>query len=257
METHATVRFLSTKGRTVYQFFIKIKIQRAYDVCPQLNRVLKSFLSLFLQSSCPLCQRATETELCRYCQAQLVSYQWPNPSQAWQGDLPRFIWGQYDGKLKQAIAAFKYNHHPELGEFFGYALGESWLNSPISKTLPSLTLVPIPLHPRKLKERGFNQADRIAQGFSQITRYPLIAQGLIRVKDTAPLFDLNPEQRQATLHQALRVGNALKQLRSRRPILLVDDIYTTGATARESHKVLLAQGFTVVGIVAIASSRLS
>ena len=219
--------------------------------------VFKSLLSLFLKSTCPLCQRACETELCRYCQGQLESCQWPNPRQGWQGDLPRFIWGQYEGKLKQAIAAFKYDNHPELGDFLGYALGESWLKSAMPKNLPALTLVPIPLHPHKLKERGFNQAELLAQGFSQITRYPLLAQGLVRVKDTVPLFNLKPEQRQATLDQALQVGESLKKVRARRPILLVDDIYTTGTTALEAQKVLQAQGFIVAGIVAIASPRFS
>jgi predicted amidophosphoribosyltransferase len=125
------------------------------------------------------------------------------------------------------------------------------------RNLPALTLVPIPLHPHKLKERGFNQAELLAQGFSQITRYPLLAQGLVRVKDTVPLFNLSPEQRQATLNQALQVGESLKKIRAKRPILLVDDIYTTGTTALEAQKVLQAQGFIVAGIVAIASPRFS
>jgi predicted amidophosphoribosyltransferase len=97
----------------------------------------------------------------------------------------------------------------------------------------------------------------LAQGFSQITRYPLLAQGLVRVKDTVPLFNLSPEQRQATLDQALQMGESLKKVRARRPILLVDDIYTTGTTALEAQKVLQAQGFIVAGIVAIASPRFS
>jgi predicted amidophosphoribosyltransferase len=53
------------------------------------------------------------------------------------------------------------------------------------------------------------------------------------------------------------VGESLKKIRAKRPILLVDDIYTTGTTALEAQKVLQAQGFIVAGIVAIASPRFS
>jgi predicted amidophosphoribosyltransferase len=135
-------------------------------------------------------------------------------------------------------------------------LGDNWLKYNLLKKFPKLTVVPIPLHPQKQKERGFNQAELIAKAFCQITQYPLQNQGLTRVRNTEAMFNLKPLERQANIQQAFSVGQGLNQQKAKFPILLVDDIYTTGTTAKECIKVLKSHQLTVLGIVAIASSRL-
>jgi ComF family protein len=218
--------------------------------------MFKGLLSLFLKSNCPLCQRPAKSTVCHDCERKLQASQLSNSLQFWRQDLPLFVWGHYEGQLKRAIAVFKYENHPELGEFFGYSLGENWLKCNLLKKFPQLTVIPVPLHAEKQKQRGFNQAELIARAFCQITRYPLKNQGLVRIRNTEALFNLNPQERQVTVQQAFRLGQVDKQ-RTQAPILLVDDIYTTGTTARECVKVLNAHQFAVLGIVAIAASRTS
>jgi ComF family protein len=218
--------------------------------------MFKGLLSLFLKSNCPLCQRHAESTICLDCERRLNACELTNPLKFWQEELPLFVWGHYDGQLKRAIASFKYENHPELGEFFGYNLGESWSKFNLLKKFPKLTVVPIPLHPQKQKERGFNQAELIAKAFCQITQYPLQNKGLMRVRDTEAMFNLKPLERQANIQQAFSVGQGLDQQKTKFPILLVDDIYTTGITAKECIKVLKSHQLAVLGIVAIASSRL-
>jgi predicted amidophosphoribosyltransferase len=87
--------------------------------------MFKGFLSLFLKSNCPLCQRPAESIICPDCTRRVESCQLADPSQFWKDDLPLFVWGHYENQLKRAIAVFKYENHPELGEFFGYNLGEN------------------------------------------------------------------------------------------------------------------------------------
>ena len=217
--------------------------------------MFKGFLSLFLKSNCPLCQRPAESIICPDCTRRLESCQLANPLQFWKDDLPLFVWGQYESQLKRAIAVFKYENHPELGEFFGYNLGENWLKCNLLKKFPQLTVIPVPLHAEKQEERGFNQAELIAKAFCQITRYPLQNQGLVRVRNTEAMFNLKPLERQANIQQAFSIGQGLNQPKAKFPILLIDDIYTTGTTARECVKVLNAHQLPVLGIVAIASSR--
>ncbi len=217
--------------------------------------MFKGLLSLFLKSNCPLCQRPAESTVCHDCERKLQASRLSNPLQFWQQDLPLFVWGHYEGQLKRAIAVFKYENHPELGEFFGYSLGENWLKCNLLKKFPQLTVIPVPLHAQKQKERGFNQAELIAKAFCHITRYPLQNQGLMRIRNTDALFNLNPQERQANVQQAFRLGRGLAQQPMKQPILLVDDIYTTGTTARECVKVLNAHQFPVLGVVAIASAR--
>jgi ComF family protein len=218
--------------------------------------MFKGLLSLFLKSNCPLCQRPAESTICYDCERKFQASQLSNSLHFWRQDLPLFVWGHYEGQLKRAIAVFKYENHPELGEFFGYSLGENRLKCNLMKKFPQLTVIPVPLHVEKQKERGFNQAELIAKAFCHITRYPLQNQGLIRIRNTDALFNLNPQERQANVQQAFRLGRGLAQQPMKQPILLVDDIYTTGTTARECVKVLNAHQFPVLGVVAIASVRL-
>ncbi|MEY2985326.1 MAG: hypothetical protein RLZZ568_1943, partial [Cyanobacteriota bacterium] len=118
------------------------------------------------------------------------------------------------------------------------------------QSLPPCQLVPIPLHRQKQKQRGFNQAERIAAGFCRLTGYPLFPQALQRLKNTQPLFSLSPDARQRELQSALQVG---KQFNRQRPWLIVDDIVTTGSTAREAKRVIEHQGGNVLGLLAIAT----
>ncbi|MFM7438229.1 MAG: ComF family protein [Snowella sp.] len=219
--------------------------------------MFKGLLSLFLKSNCPLCQRPAESTICYDCERKLQASQLRNPLQFWRQDLPLFVWGHYEGQLKRAIAVFKYENHPELGEFFGYNLGENWLKCNLLKKNPQLTVIPVPLHVEKQKERGFNQAEVIAKAFCHITRYPLHNEGLVRIRNTDALFNLNPQERQSEIKQAFRLGQGFPQPPRKQPILLVDDIYTTGTTARECVKVFNAHQFPVLGVVAIASARRS
>ena len=217
--------------------------------------MLKSLLSLFLQENCPLCQRTADQILCSYCQRQLQNYQLPNPGQFWQGSLPLFVWGSYGGTLKRAIAEFKYNNHPQLGELMGEWLAKSWLDAAIRKPAKKLTVVPIPLHISKLKQRGFNQAEIIAKSFCRFTGYTLAANGLVRVRDTKAMFGLTPEQRSKNLKNALALGKNLEKNKTRSPVLIIDDIYTTGTTTKEAAQVLQQGGISLAGVAAIATSK--
>lgn len=217
--------------------------------------MLKSLLSLFLQSQCPLCDHPTSEDICQYCQRQLKSCQHQDHCQFCSGNLPVFIWGIYNGKLKQAIASLKYENHPDIGKLMGIWLGEAWLNTPTVRKHKNLRVVPIPLHPNRLQQRGFNQAEIIAKSFCQFTGYKLCSSGLQRISDTQQMFGLKPAERENNIKNAFILGRDLLQSPVNSSILLIDDIYTTGATAREAVKTLRANKINVLGIAAIASSN--
>lgn len=217
--------------------------------------MLRSLLSLFVQSLCPLCQRQAQDILCTYCQQKIGS----NRLSAWvtktPGSLPILAWGKYEGQLKRAIALLKYENKPQLGILLGEWLGQSWLNTPQGKKIHKLTVVPIPLHEHKLKLRGFNQSTKIAQGFCQVTGYTLNPQVLIRVRNTEAMFGLNPQKRQENIHNAFIINKNFYSTAARSPILLLDDIYTTGSTIKEAYQALARNHINVYGaaVVAVAS----
>ncbi|EAW46486.1 hypothetical protein N9414_00225 [Nodularia spumigena CCY9414] len=173
----------------------------------------------------------------------------------WQQPIPVFGWGIYGGIVKRAIAVMKYENQPQIARPLGQWLGEAWLLSNVSqcKQQPPL-VIPIPLHPKKQKKRGYNQAGLIAQSFCQTTGLKLQLNGLKRVQETEAQFGLSVSERESNLAEAFAVGEELRRRRLQVPVLLVDDIYTTGATARSAVKILNQDGIAVLGLVAVTTA---
>jgi ComF family protein len=216
---------------------------------------LDNFLNLFLDSRCVLCQRQTPGEFCVYCTRQLKQCQHKDPTVLWKPPIPVFSWGIYGGIAKRAIAVMKYENQPQIARPLGEWLGQTWLSSPVSASQPSPLVVPIPLHPHKQKTRGYNQAALIAASFCQTTGLKLQVNGLKRVQDTKAQFDLSLSERESNLAQAFAVGEQLTGTRLSVPVLLVDDIYTTGATTRSAVQTLTQNGISVLGLVAVTTTR--
>ena len=112
-------------------------------------------------------------------------------------------------------------------------------------------IIPIPLHRKKLKQRGFNQAYLLARFMSRFLEVKLAHSSLLRVRETQSQTKLSKQKRAANVKGAFRVknGNSFE----RKTILLVDDVYTTGATLREAARLL--RTFETKEIVAFALAR--
>jgi len=212
----------------------------------------RSLLNLVLQPNCLLCDRPHREQLCPACQRRLQSYRRDDPGEFWHGELPLWVWGRYSGALRQAIASLKYDNKPELARSLGLWLGTSWLQSPPLAQRP--LLVPIPMHADKQRQRGFNQAELIARSFARCADLRL-AQGLERVRATEAMFGLQPDARERNVADAFQLAADFQRRRPRQPVLLVDDIYTTGATARAAAQVLAQAGIEVSGMAAVATTR--
>ena len=113
-------------------------------------------------------------------------------------------------------------------------------------------LVPVPVHPHKKRTRGYNQAEVLAQRLGKdlhIATYPRYLQ---RVVDTNPQKELNDKERMKNLKSAFKIGeNKIKLKR----VLLVDDIYTSGATIEACTKALLENGTETVYYTSVAIGR--
>ena len=111
-------------------------------------------------------------------------------------------------------------------------------------------LLSVPLEKRKLKQRGFNQAEEIAKELSSFLKIPLISDCLIKIKETFPQVELSTEAREENIKGVFLVKNTEK-IRGRK-VFLVDDVYTTGSTMEEGTRVLKEFGAKEVWGVAVA-----
>ncbi|MGC1217248.1 MAG: ComF family protein [Phormidesmis sp.] len=239
---------------------------------------IKSLLGVVLKTGCSVCDRPTNTVFCVDCQRQIEADCYSKTQ--WQldtsGEIPVGALGPYRGTLKQAIRALKYEHRSEVASVLGAALGQRWRSRPqhqphqprrqhpnnrvassgLQVTECAVSAVPIPLHANRLSQRGYNQAALIARSFCHSSGLPLIEHGLVRVQDTQPQHQLGLGERQENLKSAFSIGTALqkRQQRSscRLSVLLIDDIYTTGATTQSAAEVLIAAGISVVGMLSVA-----
>ncbi len=218
-----------------------------------LQKWLNAFLNLFLKPNCPLCNRPADAQLCYDCERQVLRCQFRCGPQLRQG-VPVFVWGEYKGTLKRAITTMKYQNHPEIAQPLGFWLGQTWLKVGKS-SLNQVVVVPIPMFPEKQKKRGFNQAELIGRSFCQVTGLPLKSKGLERVRQTEAQFSLSAKQRQENLKDAFCLGSDFKGGRSRNPVLIIDDIYTTGATVNTAIEVFKKHKIQVVGVIAIATTK--
>lgn len=220
-----------------------------------LRQSISRITNLFLCQSCPLCDRSTPEALCDSCWQQMQRCAHPQSASPTPDALPVLAWGQYQDSLKQAIAALKYHNSSQLAVPLGKALGKRWQQSPLT-TRRSPLVVPIPMHPQKQRERGFNQAELIANAFCHQTGLPLHTTGLIRPVATVPQFGLGLQDRRKNLAGAFALSKAFQQMPPQRPVLLIDDIYTTGTTVRVAANELRRHRISVCGVAVVARALL-
>lgn len=212
-------------------------------------RDLKRFSLDFFASSCPLCQRSTAQIFCLDCQRQILACQ--NLEQSWN-PIPLMAWGTYQGALKRAIAQLKYKEQITIARFFGDVLADLWMQQ--NSRSQSVTAVSIPLHLDRYEERGYNQAELVTRRFCHVTGLPHGSHYLQRVKPTQAQFSLSRQQRYENLRSAFKVSRDYTRKQKQLPILLMDDIYTTGATLTAATQALTQAGFKVTGAMVIAKT---
>ncbi len=154
-------------------------------------------------------------------------------------------YGLYEGRLREAVHALKYRGRIALADPLGCALAEVVRSDPELSTADAL--VPVPLHPRREAERGFNQAEELAKALTRHTRIPVLG-ALVRVRPTIPQVDLSELERRRNVRGAFAVRCPVQGLR----VVLVDDVVTTGSTLRECAQALRKAGAKRVDAVVVA-----
>lgn len=166
--------------------------------------------------------------------------------------------GVYDGELRTLLHLLKYDGMEGLAERLGALAAEEVLR--LADLPENLVVVPVPLHGGKRRQRGFNQAERLARGVMAAIhrRRPgmhmrLAANALERRRATESQAGLTPHQRRENVRGAFFVAKPAEV--QGRDVLLIDDIYTTGATARACSQALRKAGARSVRVATVARAQ--
>lgn len=147
----------------------------------------------------------------------------------------------YKSPITELILRFKYNAEGDVAKMVAPFMADCNIDTQV--------LIPVPLSPERLKQRGYNQALLLAKEVSVISKIP-VKEALVRVKKTTAQKHMRLEERQRNLAGAFRVKSP-KAVRGKR-VLLIDDVYTTGTTATECTRALLRAKAANVQVLTIA-----
>lgn len=236
-------------------------------------RLLRHILDFLLPTSCAYCNYPVEDSgvpfFCSSCWADFSSIDGPAcPSCGRPFDSPETLShsphhlcltcrqalpafdqalsiGYFEGPLREAIHQFKYRPCRALGKPLA-----AWMAGKIRPVSDIDYIMPVPLHTARLRLRGFNQALVIAHELSMAFSLPLSYDNLSRVRSTRPQVELAGEERIKNVAGAFALRR-LDELKDRN-VLLIDDVFTTGATMNECATVLKNAGVSRVTALTIA-----
>jgi ComF family protein len=227
--------------------------------------LLSSILNLLFAANCPACGKPADdyrfNPICKTCWYSIDRYTGPGcrvcglptPSEytglcaACIGDPPPYgkihFYGLYNGALREAIHLLKFQRIRRLAQ----PLAGMLLDLPLGQCD---AIVPVPLHPKSLRAREFNQTALLGYRLSKALNVPLVLGALNKVKETPLQTEMTGKERRRNLRRAFTASEAVQGKR----LLLIDDVITTGATVYECSRVLKKAGAESVEAVALARS---
>ena len=152
----------------------------------------------------------------------------------------------YDS-VRASLYRFKYGGRQEYARFYARQM-DLHLGKKVKEWRPQ-GLVPVPLHPKKKRLRGYNQAGILAKELAQLWKLPVYENLVVRVKNTRPMKEIDGTKRQNNLKKAFKLGKNDVKLNT---IIVVDDIYTTGSTVDAVAKVCREAGIRNVYVLSIS-----
>lgn len=228
----------------------------------ELSLVFHAFARLFFPPLCVVCRRSLvrgEQYLCSACLAdfpftdrsyqseEALSKEFEEPFRP-EAIHSLFYYSKYND-YKNLIYALKYCSGKEVGVYLGRMLGER-----IRGATAADGIVPVPLHPRRQRQRGYNQAYQIAWGISEVLEIPVWDRVVRRVRNNASQTGKNAGERRKNVENIFELKDAA--LVRGKHILVVDDVITTGATLRACVQVLAGAGEVRFSLGCLARTEL-
>ena len=211
-----------------------------------MKKFISTLLDLIYKKKCYFCGKSKySVKMCPECYDEL--YFADVTANRIVDGVNVYTCGVYEKHLQKLIRGLKYHRQKELAFYLAKFMYEYFEKLGIRK---DFQVVPVPLHKNRIKKRKYNHMELVAEEFCRLSGFKPNFELIKRIKDTKPQYKLSRQERMKNLTGAFEV-NKEKDLHL--PLLLIDDICTTGATFEEMITALKKEGIT--DIVCLASSN--
>lgn len=215
----------------------KLLVPKEIGIC----RACEPKIQMTSEPYCMKCGKVLEKEESEYCKDCLLH------PHAFERGRSLFV---YDGPVKGSLYRFKYGGRKEYAKVYAH-LTESRLGEYIKEIQPQ-ALLPVPLHRKRYRMRGYNQSEVFARQLGRRMSIPVASKMAWRVKNTLPQKELDLADRQNNLKKAFKIkGNDVKL----NTIIIIDDIYTTGSTIDALALALREAGVQNIFFLTISGGR--
>ena len=233
---------------------------------PSLSEITRGLLHLAYPQLCVACGADTPAGAACFCLTCRTKLSLTEMHLHRENEFTERFWGRLwleggaamyyfhrKSPIQRALHQLKYQNQPQVGIQIGREFGRKLRQSPLFQTLEGI--VPVPLHARKERTRGYNQSAMLAQGMGEVMGLPVLTGALVR-----PLFTAT-QTRKKRMERFENVGDVFaiqhpERLRGKH-LLLVDDVLTTGATLETCGQLLLALPDTRLSMATIAIAMTS
>ena len=219
--------------------------------CPVCDKAVKPFGSLVCEECVPKI-KYVKAPYCQKCGKELKDaravfcHDCVNRKHFYDRGMALFAYRS----VSDSIYRFKYRGRQEYAAYYGERMARI-LGKRILELRPD-ALVPVPIHAAKKRQRGYNQAEVLANEVGRLLHIPVETKLIKRVQKTKPMKDLSVQERQNNLKRAFKISINDVKLNT---IVIIDDIYTTGATIDSMAQTFMEKGVKQIYFMALAIGR--
>lgn len=209
-----------------------------------------NFLNLCYPNVCGVCEKISNEYICNKCRAKIKQYKKSYVKEYVNNknfNMYAYIF-IYDGIIRKKIIKYKFLNSPYLYKFFSNIILDDLKLVDYIKNFD--IIIPVPIHKKRKKKRGYNQSELIAKEISKKLKIQLQLNVLYKNVNNSPQSTLNQEQRKYNTKDVYILKN--KELIKNKNILIFDDIYTTGNTVNECSKIIRNAQVNNIGVLTIA-----